>query len=202
METKSQLKRHQTPPDKGIYSHVTHNIPKIFTFLQWRLRTLMKYTFIPVSFNEFIVHKNKGWPIVHEYPYLNLPLLECHILPPYAVINVRQKLCRNQINEINSLLGCNTMSIKNYRISGLTPKYWRMALLYSDDRWYWELVQYLYRSSLLIHILLTFLMFAIPVSHNPNPQSTNPLNPKNIRFIIIHSGIVSHTQIIDHSFYY
>lgn len=43
---------------------------------------------------------NKGRPITHEYPYPNLPLLECHILPPYAVINAGPKLKRHQLDEI------------------------------------------------------------------------------------------------------
>ncbi|KAG1746502.1 hypothetical protein EDB19DRAFT_362260 [Suillus lakei] len=67
---------------------------------KWQLGTLTKYTFIPVSFDKFIARNNKGEPIAHTYPYPNLPLLECHILPPYTVINAGQKLRRNQVDGI------------------------------------------------------------------------------------------------------
>lgn len=70
--------------------------------LDWpkrKVETLTKYTFIPV-FDGFITRIEKGKPITHTLPHHNLPLLECHIFPPYAVINAGQKLRRDQVDEI------------------------------------------------------------------------------------------------------
>lgn len=85
---------------KVFYNHVAHDIPTIFTFLQREVETLTKYTFIPVFFDGFITRIEKGKPITHTFPHHNLPLLECHIFPPYAVINAGQKLHRDQVDEI------------------------------------------------------------------------------------------------------
>lgn len=88
---KAAIKWRQNPNSKGIKPLRS----------KWQLETLTKYTFIPVSFKGNIMHhNNEGRPIVHEYPYPNLSLLECHILPPYAVINAGQKLSRNQLDGI------------------------------------------------------------------------------------------------------
>ncbi|KAG1767890.1 hypothetical protein EV702DRAFT_1050222 [Suillus placidus] len=87
---KAAIEWRQNPNSKGIVPLRS----------KWQLETLMKYTFIPVSFEGAIMRYNKGRPIIHEYPYPNLPLLECHILLPYAVINAGQKLNRNQLDGI------------------------------------------------------------------------------------------------------
>ncbi|KAG1767898.1 hypothetical protein EV702DRAFT_1282506 [Suillus placidus] len=83
---KAAIKWRQNPNSKGIKP------------LRSKLETLTKYTFIPVSFDGFIARQQEQ--VFHQYPYPNLPFLECHILPPYAVINAGQKLCRNQVDGI------------------------------------------------------------------------------------------------------
>jgi hypothetical protein len=70
---------------------------------QWNLNNKTPYTFILLP--------GAGCPRIsceigggvwedHSYPYQGLPLLECHIAPPFAVINAGPKCKRHHINQI------------------------------------------------------------------------------------------------------
>lgn len=60
--------------------------------LQWGMYSKSQYTFIPVpSITRDIFIRHIPLQVheyqVHKYPYENVPELECHIAPPFAVIN-------------------------------------------------------------------------------------------------------------------
>ncbi|KAG1772253.1 hypothetical protein EV702DRAFT_1048709 [Suillus placidus] len=72
-------------------------------WLEWNLNNKTPYTFIPLP--------GAGCPHIsceigggvwedHSYPYQGLPLLECHIAPPFAIINAGPKCKRDHINQI------------------------------------------------------------------------------------------------------
>ncbi|KAG1789661.1 uncharacterized protein HD556DRAFT_772765 [Suillus plorans] len=72
-------------------------------WLEWNLNNKTPYTFILLP--------GAGCPRIsceigggvwedHSYPYQGLPLLECHIAPPFAVINAGPKCTRDHINQI------------------------------------------------------------------------------------------------------
>lgn len=69
---------------------------KIFTVVQWRLKTKTQYTLISISCSDPFFRRS----IAHQYPYLDLPLLECHVAPPFTVINAGPKCERDQIDQI------------------------------------------------------------------------------------------------------
>ncbi|KAG2337169.1 hypothetical protein BDR05DRAFT_1005250 [Suillus weaverae] len=63
---------------------------------KWRLKTKTQYTLISVS----CTYPFFRGSVAHQYPYLDLPLLECHVAPPFAVINAGPKCERDQIDHI------------------------------------------------------------------------------------------------------
>ncbi|KAG1863209.1 hypothetical protein DFJ58DRAFT_743871 [Suillus subalutaceus] len=68
---------------------------------QWPSNTKTRYSFISTSYTaQHFALKKDGDIVICQHPFSNLPLLECHILPPYAVINAAQKLSRDQIDGI------------------------------------------------------------------------------------------------------
>ena len=71
-------------------------------FCQWHMTSKTKYTFIPLPLIKHdpctcwkpVLPKalQPAQPLdVHAYPYQTLPPLECHITPPFAIINVGSK---------------------------------------------------------------------------------------------------------------
>ncbi|KAG1717501.1 hypothetical protein EDB19DRAFT_1250012 [Suillus lakei] len=54
---------------------------------KWRLKTKTQYTLISISCTDPFFRKSTA----HQYPYLGLPLLECHVAPPFVVINAGPK---------------------------------------------------------------------------------------------------------------
>ncbi|KAG1863233.1 hypothetical protein DFJ58DRAFT_725133 [Suillus subalutaceus] len=68
---------------------------------QWPSNTKTQYSFITTSYTaQHFSLKKDGDFVICQHPFSNFPLLECHILPPYAVINAAQKLSRDQIDGI------------------------------------------------------------------------------------------------------
>jgi hypothetical protein len=79
---------------------------------QWPLETKTKYTFIPLPSDHrdpFLRRELKLSPQTgklteewdtHEYPYQKLPDLECHIAPPFAVINGAAKFTARDLDTI------------------------------------------------------------------------------------------------------
>ncbi|KAG1853485.1 hypothetical protein DFJ58DRAFT_914230 [Suillus subalutaceus] len=68
---------------------------------QWPSNTKTQYSFISISCTAYSISlKKDGDFFTYQHPFSNFPLLESHILPPYAVINAAQKLSRNQIDGI------------------------------------------------------------------------------------------------------
>ena len=63
---------------------------------QWHMKTKTRYTFLPlpgyqpVPFFRRILNPAENWQ-PHSYPYQTVPSLECHIAPPFAVINAGPK---------------------------------------------------------------------------------------------------------------
>jgi hypothetical protein len=70
--------------------------------LQWNLKTQMPYTlvFIPGRYPPLSLEIDEGVWIHYDYPYRNLPLLQCHVAPPFAVINAARKCKRDHIDQI------------------------------------------------------------------------------------------------------
>lgn len=90
---------------REVNSHVTAVIEarksptsKVITsfWSKWRLKMKTQYTFISISCTDPFC---RGLT-THQYPYLGLPLLECHVAPPFVVINAGLKCNRNQIDRI------------------------------------------------------------------------------------------------------
>jgi hypothetical protein len=73
----------------------TFNVSKSFRS-KWRLKTKTQYTLISTSCRDLFFRRS----IIHQYPYLDLPLLECHVAPPFTVINAGPKCERDQIDQI------------------------------------------------------------------------------------------------------
>lgn len=67
---------------------------------QWRINTKTQYALISVSCKTFFPRMTGGNLVCHAPPYPNLPSLESHISPPFAVINAGPKLSRDQIDRI------------------------------------------------------------------------------------------------------
>jgi len=71
--------------------------------MQWRLTNLTKYTLIPlpplrgIPFTRHV--PSPSWES-HDYPYPNLPSLESHNAPPFAVIDECLKCAGADINVI------------------------------------------------------------------------------------------------------
>ncbi|KAG1884595.1 hypothetical protein F4604DRAFT_1731267 [Suillus subluteus] len=72
---------------------------------QWRSNTKTQYTFISISCKTAFTRATNKIVVTHEFPYPNLPLLESHISPPFAVINAGPKLSRDQIAQIVHQVG-------------------------------------------------------------------------------------------------
>ncbi|KAG1791216.1 uncharacterized protein HD556DRAFT_658817 [Suillus plorans] len=70
---------------------------------KWNLKTKTRYTLVPLPSREHPLISRKtddgSWNH-HSYPYLNLPSLECHVAPPFAVINAGPKCTRAHIEQI------------------------------------------------------------------------------------------------------
>ena len=60
---------------------------------QWQLHSKTRYKLIPLSMEPepFLRQADDGRWFSHDHPYHDLPHLECHIGPPYAVINAGPK---------------------------------------------------------------------------------------------------------------
>ncbi|KAG2337159.1 hypothetical protein BDR05DRAFT_1005241 [Suillus weaverae] len=71
---------------------------------KWNFKMKTRYTLISISLTKSFFRETGGQPTAHQYPYSNFPLLECHIAPPFAVINAGLKCKRDQIDQI--VLGC------------------------------------------------------------------------------------------------
>ncbi|KAG1742044.1 hypothetical protein EDB19DRAFT_1907808 [Suillus lakei] len=70
---------------------------------KWNLKTKTRYTLMPLPGREhpLISRKtNDGSWNHHSYPYLNLPSLECHVVPPFVVINAGPKCTRAHIEQM------------------------------------------------------------------------------------------------------
>ena len=70
---------------------------------QWQLESKTRYRLIPLPSLEaeplMRVVDNTQW-INHTHPYRDLPELECHIAPPYAVINAGPKCIDLDLDQI------------------------------------------------------------------------------------------------------
>ncbi|KAG1720246.1 hypothetical protein EDB19DRAFT_1778089 [Suillus lakei] len=67
---------------------------------KWSLKMKTRYTLVFISLTKPFFRKTGGQPTVHQYPYSDFPLLECHVAPPFAIINAGPKCKRNQIDQI------------------------------------------------------------------------------------------------------
>ncbi|KAG1770806.1 hypothetical protein EV702DRAFT_1248958 [Suillus placidus] len=97
---------------KNVNCHVTAVIAsrksptsKVVTSFRskWNLKMKTRYTLISISISltkTFLVRETGGQLTTHRYPYPDLSLLECHVAPPFAVINAGPKCKRDQIDQI------------------------------------------------------------------------------------------------------
>ncbi|KAG1736039.1 hypothetical protein EDB19DRAFT_1723362, partial [Suillus lakei] len=67
---------------------------------KWNLKMKTRYTLISISFTESFLRETGGQPTTHQYPYSDFPLLECHVAPPFAIIDAGPKCKRDQIDQI------------------------------------------------------------------------------------------------------
>ncbi|KAG0702984.1 hypothetical protein DFH29DRAFT_1079226 [Suillus ampliporus] len=68
---------------------------------KWKLKSKTRYTLIPLSEGTSYPFVRKNAPgVVYLYPYLQLLPLECHVAPPFAVINAGPKCKEEHIDAI------------------------------------------------------------------------------------------------------
>ncbi|KAG1727411.1 amidase signature domain-containing protein [Suillus lakei] len=67
---------------------------------KWNLKMKTPYTLISISLTKSFLRETGGQPTTHQYPYPDLSLLECHVAPPFAIINAGPKCKRDQIDQI------------------------------------------------------------------------------------------------------
>jgi len=77
-------------PSSDRVQHFTTKVDSLLIPQRWQLESKTRYRLIPPPSLEaeplVRVIDNTQW-IGHNHPYRDLPELECHIAPPYAVIN-------------------------------------------------------------------------------------------------------------------
>ncbi|KAG1723138.1 amidase signature domain-containing protein [Suillus lakei] len=67
---------------------------------KWNLKMKTPYTLISISLTKSFLRETGGQLTTHQYPYPDLSLLECHVAPPFAIINAGPKCKRDQIDQI------------------------------------------------------------------------------------------------------
>ncbi|KAG1802507.1 uncharacterized protein BJ212DRAFT_1487309 [Suillus subaureus] len=73
------------------------------TLAQWKLNTKTRYKIIPISGSDDrhpIIRVGGGPYQLYSPPFHTLPDLECHIAPPYVVINAGPKCVGQDLTEI------------------------------------------------------------------------------------------------------
>ena len=71
--------------------------------MQWPLHSKTRYKLIPLPSMElepFLRQADDGRWFSHDHPYRDLPELECHIAPPYVVINAGLKCVGLDLDQV------------------------------------------------------------------------------------------------------
>jgi hypothetical protein len=116
---------------------------------KWGLRTKTKYTVIPLPglerapFLRRNLDPSEHWDY-HAYPYRSLPVLECHITPPLAVINAGLKYAVADLDAIalnyHQQQADDSQQALRHRLT-LLCETWALFENAKDDAEAWEVVK-------------------------------------------------------------